>query len=52
VRAGDVWVVDGSAYFSRPGPRVIDGVELLATLLDPEGEGFVELAEGAWTALE
>jgi iron complex transport system substrate-binding protein len=37
VRAGQVFLVDGSAYFSRPGPRVIDGVELLAELFDPEG---------------
>jgi iron complex transport system substrate-binding protein len=29
----DVMAVDGSAYFSRPGPRVVDGVELLAWLL-------------------
>jgi iron complex transport system substrate-binding protein len=38
VRAGEVFLVDGSAYFSRPGPRVIDGVELLAELFDPEGQ--------------
>src|SRR5580692_3073595 len=25
---GEVWALDGSAYFSRPGPRVVDGVEL------------------------
>ena len=37
VRDGRVSLVDGSAYFSRPGPRVIDGVELLAELFDPEG---------------
>ncbi|HLY15033.1 MAG TPA: ABC transporter substrate-binding protein [Candidatus Limnocylindrales bacterium] len=37
VREGQVVLVDGSAYFSRPGPRVIDGVELLAELFDPEG---------------
>ena len=37
VRQGQVFLVDGSAYFSRPGPRVIDGVELLAELFDPEG---------------
>jgi len=36
VRDGRVWAVDGSAYFSRPGPRVIDGIELLAELIDPE----------------
>jgi iron complex transport system substrate-binding protein len=27
--------VDGSAYFSRPGPRLIDGLELLAEILHP-----------------
>jgi iron complex transport system substrate-binding protein len=28
--------VDAAAYFSRPGPRLVDGVELLAELLHPE----------------
>jgi iron complex transport system substrate-binding protein len=28
--------VNGSAYFSRPGPRLIDGLELLAHILHPE----------------
>jgi iron complex transport system substrate-binding protein len=27
--------VDGAAYFSRPGPRLVDGVELLASILHP-----------------
>jgi iron complex transport system substrate-binding protein len=27
------YLVDASSYFSRPGPRLIDGIELLATLL-------------------
>jgi len=31
----EVWALDGSAYFSRPGPRVVDGVELLASVLHP-----------------
>ena len=35
VAAGAVYAVDGNAYFSRPGPRVVDGVELLASLLHP-----------------
>jgi iron complex transport system substrate-binding protein len=29
--------VDAAAYFSRPGPRLVDGVELLAGLLHPNG---------------
>ncbi|MFK3984426.1 ABC transporter substrate-binding protein [Micromonospora sp. NPDC050397] len=33
VRDGQVWVVDGPAYFNRPGPRVIDGAEILAAIL-------------------
>lgn len=36
VRAGRVYAVDGSAYFSRPGPRVVDGLEMLAHILHPE----------------
>jgi iron complex transport system substrate-binding protein len=31
--APEVWAVDGSAYFSRPGPRLVDGVEILAYIL-------------------
>lgn len=29
------FLVDASSYFSRPGPRLIDGIELLAALLHP-----------------
>lgn len=32
-RTGEVWAIDGSAYVSRPGPRLVDGVEILANLL-------------------
>ena len=35
VRSRDVYVVDGSAYFSRPGPRLVDSLEILAALLHP-----------------
>lgn len=35
VRTGRVYAADGSAYFSRPGPRLIDGIEILAGLLHP-----------------
>jgi iron complex transport system substrate-binding protein len=36
VRSGRVYVVDGSAYFSRPGPRLVDSLEILANALHPE----------------
>jgi iron complex transport system substrate-binding protein len=36
VVADRVWVVDGSSYFSRPGPRLVDSLEILAAILHPE----------------
>src|ERR1700693_2511965 len=36
VRHDRVFAVDANAYFARPGPRVVDGVELLAHLLHPD----------------
>lgn len=35
-RRDRVWIVDGSSYFNRPGPRVVDGLEILAHVLHPE----------------
>ena len=37
--ATDVWAVDAAATFSRPGPRLVEGVELLAHLLHPDRVG-------------
>lgn len=36
VRNGRVYVVDANSYFARPGPRVVEGTELLAHLIHPE----------------
>lgn len=36
VRAGRVYVTDGNAYFSRPGPRLLDSLEILAHALHPD----------------
>ena len=35
-RTGRLTAVDGLAYFSRPGPRLVDSLELLAHLLHPD----------------
>jgi iron complex transport system substrate-binding protein len=51
--AGQVVAVDAAAYFSRPGPRLVDGVELLAHILHPElvdappSGRFIEIDLGA-----
>lgn len=39
VRAGEVWAVDATSYFSRPGPRVVRGAEILGRILHPEALG-------------
>lgn len=52
VRQQRVYVADGTAYFSRPGPRVVDSLEILAALLQPalfpadwaEARGVVNVA--------
>jgi iron complex transport system substrate-binding protein len=36
IGAGEIVAVDAAAYFSRPGPRIVDGLELLAHILHPE----------------
>ena len=48
---GSIFALDGSSYFSRPGPRVIDGVEMLAEIMDPAG--FMDIAPpDGWTPVD
>ncbi len=34
VRNGKVYITDGNAYFSRPGPRLMDSLEMLSSIFD------------------
>jgi iron complex transport system substrate-binding protein len=43
-REGSVFAVDATSYFSRPGPRVVDGLEVLAWAVHPDA--FPEPPEG------
>ena len=36
VEASEVYAVDGNGHFSRPGPRLVDGTEVLAAILHPD----------------
>ncbi len=45
VEEGRVWAVDANSYFSRPAPRLVDGVEILAHIMLPED--FFGKPEGA-----
>jgi len=36
VRAGQVFLTDGDQFFNRPGPRLVDSLEILAEIMHPE----------------
>jgi len=44
VKQGNVYAVDGNSYFNRPGPRIIDSLEIMAGIIWPEifGEFITE----------
>jgi iron complex transport system substrate-binding protein len=52
VKNGQVWALDATSYFSRPGPRVVDGVEILAKLFHPDIFGAPGPAEAVRVDLE
>ncbi len=50
VESNNVYVADGNQYFNRPGPRLVDSLEILAEILHPdvfqiryEGSGWIRL---------
>ncbi|HEY7715236.1 MAG TPA: cobalamin-binding protein [Candidatus Binatia bacterium] len=46
VKAGNVYALNGHAYFSRPGPRLVNGLEILARILHAED------ADASWSSNE
>jgi iron complex transport system substrate-binding protein len=47
VKNDRVWVVDANAYFSRPAPRLVEGVEILSRILHPGAFPEAPRAENA-----
>jgi iron complex transport system substrate-binding protein len=48
VKNNQVFIADGNQYFNRPGPRIVDSIEILAEIINPkqfifgyEGEGWM-----------
>jgi iron complex transport system substrate-binding protein len=48
VKRGEVYVVNANAYFSKPGPRVIVGLEILAKIINPGAFAGLELPFNAY----
>jgi iron complex transport system substrate-binding protein len=36
IARGEVWLADGNAFFNRPGPRIVDSLEIMAACVWPE----------------
>ncbi|HEX9716797.1 MAG TPA: cobalamin-binding protein, partial [Actinomycetota bacterium] len=49
-REGTVFAVDATSYFSRPGPRIVDGLEILAWAAHPHA--FPEPPKGTVSRVE
>ena len=50
VKSGQVYLADGNQYFNRPGPRLVESLQILAEILHPEE--FQPALEGmAWRPL-
>jgi len=45
VMNNEIWALDATSYFSRPGPRIIDGVEILSRIFHPAIFGEPALTE-------
>lgn len=55
VQQNQVYITDGNAYFNRPGPRLVDSLEIVAEILHPdlfnygyEGQGWERFSENIY----
>ena len=51
VRSNRVYATDASSYFSRSGPRIVDGLEILAAILHPDAAAW-STPPGSWALLD
>jgi iron complex transport system substrate-binding protein len=51
VRNGSVYAVNANAYFSKPGPRTVVGLEILAKILHPEASRHIRVPKSSYRKL-
>jgi iron complex transport system substrate-binding protein len=51
VQANEVYAVNAGAYFSKPGPRTITGLEVLAKIIDPDSFGDIKVPIDPFTKI-
>ena len=52
VQNNEVYAVNAGAYFSKPGPRTVTGIEILAKIIDPEGFEDIKVPTDSFTKYE
>jgi iron complex transport system substrate-binding protein len=48
VKSGNVYAVNANAYFSKPGPRTVVGLEILAKILHPEASQHIRVPKDSY----
>jgi iron complex transport system substrate-binding protein len=51
VKRGKVYAVDANSYFSKPGPRTVTGLEIMAKILHPEASRRIKVPKGSYKKL-
>ena len=51
VMKGNIYAVNANAYFSKPGPRTVTGLEILARILHPEASRHIKVPKGSYKKL-
>ena len=48
VQRNEVYAVNANAYFSKPGPRIVTGLSILAKIIDPESFANIDLPSNSY----
>ena len=51
VKNNKVYAVDANSYFSKPGPRTVTGIEILAKIINPETFSELKIPDGSFTQI-
>ena len=51
VKNNRIFAVDANSFFSKPSIRTIDGLEILAKIIQPENFEFLKVSEGSFSQI-
>jgi iron complex transport system substrate-binding protein len=48
IKNNEIYIVDAGSYFSKPGPRTVTGIEILAKIISPDDFEFISIPENSF----